>query len=59
MTRRLGSVVTLSSAATHVVGPQSRSQSVFADFLAEADLNVKNSFVVKHGEDQGLVGSVL
>lgn len=56
---RVRSVVTLSSAATHVVGSESRSQSVFADFLTEADLNVKNSFVVKHGEDQGLVGSVL
>lgn len=59
MTRRLRAVLTLSSAATHVVGSESGSQRVFADFLAEADLNVKNSFVVKHGEDQGLVGSVL
>lgn len=51
--------VPLGSAETHVVGSESRSQSVFADLLAEADLNVKDPFVVKHAEDQGLMGSVL
>ncbi len=44
---------------THVVGSQAGSQSVFAGFVTEADLDVKHSFVVKHSEDQGLIGSVL
>lgn len=44
---------------THVIGSQARSQRVFAGFITEADLNVKHSFVVKHSEDQGLIGSAL
>lgn len=49
----------LRAADTHVIGSESRSQSVFADLLAEADLDVENPLVVKHAEDQGLMGSVL